>query len=106
MVNERPEWPEWLDERGDPVFLHAFTERLAASLAPWSATVSVADVQAQARRATACLRRVERLLTPEQRALVTECLLELTVLHALQALFALQEAQAPAEPPDNPTRTE
>ncbi|GIV80241.1 MAG: hypothetical protein KatS3mg050_4635 [Litorilinea sp.] len=68
---------------------------------PPAAPVDVATLQAQARRAAACLRRVERLLTPEQRAPVTECLLELAVLYTLQALFVLQESRSPETPPDS-----
>ncbi|GIV70781.1 hypothetical protein [Caldilinea sp.] len=102
MVTERQAWPEWFDERGDPVFLARFTERLVEGLAPSPATtVSITDLQAQARRAAACLRRVERLLTPEQRAAVTECLLELAVLYTLQALFVLQESRSLETPPDS-----
>lgn len=94
MENSHQAWPEWFDEQGDLVFLTRFTERLVdGSGSPPAAPVDVATLQAQARRAAACLRRVERLLTPEQRGPVTECLLELAVLYALQALFVLQECR-------------
>ncbi len=84
----------WFSDEGDEHVFQAYLERIGMwEHALKEGDVCLEDIRAQARRVADLMYQVERRLNEDQRALVTQLLVELTVLHALQSAFLVQQAQ-------------
>ncbi len=90
----------WFSDEGDEHVFQSYLERIEMwEHALKEGDVRLEDIRAQARRVADIMYQVERQLSEDQHALVTQLLVELTVLHALQSAFLYQQANHQSLPP-------
>ena len=95
----------WFSDEGDEHVFQAYLERIGMwEHALKEGDVCLEDIRAQARRVADLMYQVERHLSEDQHALVTQLLVELTVLHALQSAFLYQQTNYRSLPPGTQDR--
>ncbi len=91
---------EWFSDEGDDLFFNRYVERMESwQQALADGVVTLEEIKAQAERVADLLRKVEPMLNDEQHEAVTELLLEMAVLNALQSAYLLQNATQPTPQP-------
>lgn len=84
---------EWFSDEGDELFFNRYVERMESwQQALADGVITLEEIKAQAERVADLLRKVEPMLNDEQHEAVTNLLLELAVLNALQSAYLLQNA--------------
>lgn len=82
----------WFSEEGDALFFQQYVDRMASwQQAIADGRIDPEEVRAQAERVAAMLREIEPQLSDELHARITQLLLELAVLNAMQTTLFLQK---------------